>query len=62
MTDIAWRVAGAPTQRRGALADAAFRAVTLGFADGASVVLNPDDPRLERFRAAAEAVLETTQV
>jgi phosphate transport system permease protein len=32
MTDIVWRAAGLPARRRNALADAAFRAVTLGFA------------------------------
>jgi hypothetical protein len=31
--------------------------VTLGFADGGSVVLAPDDPRIPTFRAAVEAVL-----
>src|SRR5471030_2612663 len=32
MTDIAWRSADISAQRRSALADAAFRAITLGFA------------------------------
>ena len=31
--------------------------VTLGFADGGSVVLAPDDPRIPMFLAAVEAVL-----
>ena len=33
-------------------------AVTLGFADGASVALEPDDPRVRTFRAAAAALLD----
>lgn len=33
-------------------------AVTLGFADGASVELEADDPRVRTFRAAADALLE----
>jgi len=37
-------------------------AVTLGFADGASVALERDDPRVLTFRAAVEAVLESSDV
>jgi hypothetical protein len=33
--------------------------VTLGFADGAQVDLDADDPRVRTFRAAAAALLET---
>lgn len=33
-------------------------AVTLGFADGASVALADDDPRVRTFRAAAAALLD----
>ncbi len=33
-------------------------AVALGFADGASVQLHPDDPRVTSFRAAAAALLD----
>ena len=33
-------------------------AVALGFADGASVELHPDDPRVTIFRAAAAALLD----
>jgi hypothetical protein len=32
--------------------------VALGFADGASVELHPDDPRVTSFRAAAAALLD----
>jgi hypothetical protein len=32
--------------------------VGLGFADGASVELHPDDPRVTSFRAAAAALLD----
>ncbi len=34
-------------------------AVGLGFADGASVELDSDDPRVRTFRAAAAALLDT---
>jgi hypothetical protein len=33
-------------------------AVTLGFADGGTLALDPDDPRVRTFKAAAEALLE----
>ena len=56
--DVPWPAVAPADDQPAPLASA----VTLGFADGASVVLDPDDPRLERFRAAAEAVLETPQV
>ena len=36
--------------------------VTLGFADGASVELDPDDPRVRTFRAAADALLDAPHV
>lgn len=36
----------------------AGRSVTLGFADGASVALQDDDPRVRTFRAAAAALLD----
>jgi hypothetical protein len=38
--------------------DAANSSVTLGFADGASVALGDDDPRVRTFRAAAAALLD----
>ncbi len=37
---------------------AASSAVTLGFADGGSLALDPDDPRVRTFQAAAQALLE----
>jgi hypothetical protein len=37
----------------------ASSAVSLGFADGAQVDLDQDDPRVRTFRAAAAALLET---
>jgi hypothetical protein len=36
--------------------------VALGFADGARVDLAEDDPRVERFRAAAAALLDVRGV
>lgn len=50
-----------------ARADASDRAhpspaVTLGFSDGASVELDPDDPRVRTFRAAADALLDAPHV
>ena len=38
--------------------DSGEPAVTLGFADGASVALEADDPRVRTFRAAAAALLD----
>jgi hypothetical protein len=42
-----------------AAASASPAPVTLGFADGAQVDLDADDPRVRTFRAAAAALLET---
>jgi len=36
----------------------AAASVRLGFADGATVDLDPDDPRVRTFRAAAAALLD----
>jgi hypothetical protein len=36
--------------------------VALGFSDGASVELHPDDPRVTSFRAAAAALLDPHRV
>jgi hypothetical protein len=36
----------------------ASSAVTLGFADGGTLALDPDDPRVRTFQAAAQALLE----